>query len=248
MRRKILKKKLEILTNPIRTDGFGGQFQNIIWAYIYCKMKNVKFLLTPMKEIEHNYKNDSLFAESLNSFINYKEFEICNSVQKILKIEHCYSYIEKNINSIKLYLEEIKNIFYKNKTNPLDSNFNNIVVHIRVKNSGDPDNSSMECRIKDIDYYIDALKNIENINSEKNRIIICSQGEELFFEKFKKEFKNIILFLNKPIQDTFLYLCYADSLITSKSSFSYTAAMLNNNKIYYTKFWHPPLENWIIIK
>lgn len=44
----------------------------------------------------------------------------------------------------------------------------------------------------------------------------------------------------------FQYLLSADILITSKSSFSYLAAVLNEKAlVVYTDFWHPKLESWI---
>jgi hypothetical protein len=33
----------------------------------------------------------------------------------------------------------------------------------------------------------------------------------------------------------------------AKSSFSYSAAILNPNKIYYINFWHKPLNHWVKI-
>ena len=50
-------------------------------------------------------------------------------------------------------------------------------------------------------------------------------------------------------QDSFLHLVYADLLITSKSSFSYKPALLNNGiKICPKNFWHgyPKSEKWIL--
>lgn len=38
----------------------------------------------------------------------------------------------------------------------------------------------------------------------------------------------------------------ANILLTSKSSFSYAAAMLNENIVYYLPFWHKPSEKWKI--
>jgi len=50
-------------------------------------------------------------------------------------------------------------------------------------------------------------------------------------------------------QDSFLHLVYADLLITSKSSFSYKPALLNNGiKICPKNFWHgyPNNKKWIL--
>ena len=46
--------------------------------------------------------------------------------------------------------------------------------------------------------------------------------------------------------DTFMGMVNSDILVTSASSFSYIAAFLNEGEIYYKKFWHPPMEKWIV--
>lgn len=50
-------------------------------------------------------------------------------------------------------------------------------------------------------------------------------------------------------QTSFLHLVYANLLITSKSSFSYKPALLNNGiKICPRNFWHgyPDSKDWIL--
>ena len=46
--------------------------------------------------------------------------------------------------------------------------------------------------------------------------------------------------------DTFMGMVNSNILVTSASSFSYIAAFLNEGEIYYKKFWHPPMEKWIV--
>jgi hypothetical protein len=48
------------------------------------------------------------------------------------------------------------------------------------------------------------------------------------------------------VLNTFSGLVFADSLITSGSSLSYTAAILNKGVIFYKRFWHKPANHWII--
>ena len=48
------------------------------------------------------------------------------------------------------------------------------------------------------------------------------------------------------IFDTFTEMVAADALIMSRSSFSYSAAVLSDGDIYYQKFWHPPMKHWCI--
>jgi hypothetical protein len=50
--------------------------------------------------------------------------------------------------------------------------------------------------------------------------------------------------------DSFLHMVFADILITSKSSFSYKPALLNNGvKISPRDFWHgyPQSKNWLLV-
>jgi hypothetical protein len=41
-------------------------------------------------------------------------------------------------------------------------------------------------------------------------------------------------------------MVFGDALVTSASSYSYCAAMLNNGVIYYKRFWHKPADFWLI--
>jgi hypothetical protein len=91
--------------------------------------------------------------------------------------------------------------------------------------------------------YIDIINNLKH--SYKNcKIHIYSQGD-------KKDFNfdnNIILHLNENIEDTFTDLVYADLLVIAPSSFSYSAALLSNGIVYYTKSYHTPLPGWSMIE
>ena len=52
-------------------------------------------------------------------------------------------------------------------------------------------------------------------------------------------------------QESFLHFAYADLLITSKSSFSYKPALLNNGiKVCPKNFWHgyPTSKDWILVE
>ena len=62
---------LDIVTNPPRKDGFGSQFQTIIYSVIYADLNNKKFLYTPFQSMEHNYDNDPDFLEKKEKVINF---------------------------------------------------------------------------------------------------------------------------------------------------------------------------------
>ena len=236
-----------IYCNPKRSDGFGAQFQNIIWTYIYCKMNDFEFYYLPFSKMEHNYDNDKYFIKNKEYFINFdKHFNLANNNYNQLDTKKCYKFIEENINTYHFIknLNVIKNIFYKNKINPYDKDVFNIALHIRMPNSHD--NGQSYGYIFDKNYYLNIInKIVDKYNNKNIKIHIFSQGKIENFEEYKNELTQF--YLNEDVESTFLYFCFADILITSKSSLSYTAALLNNNEIYYTKFWHPPLKNWNII-
>jgi hypothetical protein len=57
----------------------------------------------------------------------------------------------------------------------------------------------------------------------------------------------MLFYIDEDLKDTFTALVGSDILVTSRSSFSYIAAILNDGEIYYLPFWHKPKKNWIII-
>ena len=60
-----------------RSDGFGAQFQTIIFGITYCEKNNYKFLYNQIKKIEHNYDNDLDFIiENQYNIIDiYEKYE-----------------------------------------------------------------------------------------------------------------------------------------------------------------------------
>jgi len=236
----------KIFCNPARGDGFGAQFQNIIWTFIYCKLNDYEFKYQPFVSMQHNYDNDNSFIKNKEDFINFlNTFELADSYTCQLATPVCYNFIEKNINTdnyIK-HLNVIKNIFYRNKINPFDNNYFNIAVHIRRLNLCDDRIEGTNIENK---YYLNIINYLLKKHCNNSiKIHIFSQGNIDSFKDFQAN--NVIFHLNETIEKTFLSLCFADILVSSASSFSYTAALLNNNEIYYTKFWHPPLKTWNII-
>jgi hypothetical protein len=72
----------------------------------------------------------------------------------------------------------------------------------------------------------------------------------VFSEGKQREFQTISgagrvrLHLNEAAHETFIQLMTAGTLVTSRSSFSYVAALLSRGYIYYFPFWHPPSPTW----
>jgi len=219
-----------------KNDGFGAQYQAIMSGIAYCRFKNYNYIHTPFKEIQHNGD-----IKSLNNFIG---------------IPNLHSENDMNIDITKRYSKEVHlsnnpSIFYTNDTIALLRNYYyttskpviekvDIAIHIR---RGDV-NMNTPKRYTSNSYYNKIIKFL-NYKYPTYNIVIFSEGN---IEDFNELNGNNILFnLNKSIEETFHSFVSAKILVTAKSSFSYSAAILNTNEIYYIDFWHKPLKNWKII-
>lgn len=66
------------------------------------------------------------------------------------------------------------------------------------------------------------------------------------FDIFKDD-PHIIIRANEDPLITLNSMIHSDILVISKSSFSYLAGLYHNKIVYYFKFWHNPLSNWISV-
>jgi len=127
----------------------------------------------------------------------------------------------------------------------------NIAVHIRA---GDilANKFDLKKRFLNLNYFTKAIqKCLLKINTKKQiKIYVFSENYLNSFYKLK-QFKNLKFFVDLDQYKTFLHFIYADCLITSKSSFSYKAALINRGLKFCPKnFWHKYPKNkkkWILI-
>lgn len=153
-------------------------------------------------------------------------------------------------------INSLKNKFYNNRTfkNVLNEKFFNIAIHVRrgdIVQDEYCSNENLSIRWLSNDYFFNALKNTLKIieTTKPINIYLFSQGKEEDFSEFNN-FENLHFCLNESAQESFLKMCLADVLITSKSSFSYKPALLNNGiKVCPKNFWHeyPKGKEWIML-
>lgn len=72
---------------------------------------------------------------------------------------------------------------------------------------------------------------------------VFSEGDQRDFQTLSATGK-VMLHLNEPAHETFIQLMSAGTLVTSRSSFSYVAALLSQGHVYCFPFWHPPSPEW----
>ena len=252
-------------TPAVRHDGFGAQYQNVIWTYMYCKANGFGFYYTPFFKMDHNYNGDPEFLEKKERFINVRDHfpnstplkplvlyqdrhiernEFAECVE--LHTPDCNEYIEAHLNDEGMaeHIEVFQKLLHKDKPRVFEENAFHIAVHIRRTNSHDVVTYPI---IKDDNYYLGIIDSLrKKYKQRKTYVHIYSQGLSESFQRYKTS--GCILHLNDNVEDTFLALTQADALVTSRSSFSYIAAFLNQNEIYYTPFWHTPLKHWNVLK
>lgn len=234
-----------MITNPKRNDGFGAQYQTIIYSVIYAELNNYKFLYTPFEKMEHNYDDDNNFIKKKEDLINFiGNFEINKDKNFIEKdVFKFINFFESNLNKCvsSESLKKIKKIFKENKINPFDKNYFNIAIHVRRPNSHD--NRLQGADVPDCLF----LEIIEKLRIKyKNALFhIYSQGNYENFLIFENN--DTILHIDEELEDTFTDMVFSDLLVLSPSSLSYVAGILNDGIVYYIPFWHPPLPGWNIL-
>jgi len=195
---------------------------------IFNEKKNNEIL--KIKKIIKSYCNQKVIF-----FLEYNQgYENQYEVENILK--------KKFFSSPQRRKDKL--IFQKN-------NFN-IAVHIRAGDIMKNKKISNQ-RFLDINYFIKTINKSLSIIKTKKKIVIHIFAEK-WIESFSRltQFNNIKFCHNLNQYKTFLHFIYADLLITSKSSFSYKAALISNGiKVSPKKFWHSYPKNdkkWILIK
>lgn len=133
-----------------------------------------------------------------------------------------------------------------------DSNNYNIAIHVRRGDiMEDLSNPNFTMRYLSNDYFDKVLRQVvDHVKTEKPvHIYFFSQGKPEDYPEFA-EYPNLHWCMDMGAMDSFLHMVYADLLITSKSSFSYKPALLNNGiKVCPENFWHgyPDSEDWIMV-
>jgi hypothetical protein len=236
------------VTNCTRNDGFGAQYQSIIFAILHAEMYGYNFYYTPFSSIAHNYDKDSDFLIKKENFINLtSEFPTVSQlssdtvVRQLCGREDCWNRVESNLTQcLNSYaFQKIKKAFHSGKTPIHNKDFLNIALHIRKPNIED----NRPCS-NDDNYFLKMIDYIRKNYSGNKIFHIYSQGEKKNFSIFENE--DVIFHLNECMESTFYSMVTADILVMSKSSFSYAAAMLNENIVYYLPFWHKRSLDWKI--
>jgi hypothetical protein len=264
-------------TRPNLGAGIGHQLANWIAGYWFAKQFGLQFAHLPFSNQrwedflgfgEEEKKVNELRKEGykIRKLPRFTEddFEEVSVIEKIIQSyagKKVVFLAEQDQSSHDQFgvMNDIKRKFHNAKARKNDKLIYskdkfNIAIHVR---RGDivagKQNKSPNLLMRWIDnsYFINVLTNVlENLKINKSiAIYLFSQGSPEDFQEFNC-FSNLQFCLDLDAQSSFLHMVYADLLITSKSSFSYKPALLNNGiKICPADFWHgyPNEKDWILV-
>jgi hypothetical protein len=255
-------------------DGLGAQFQRFVWTCIYAEeCEESTFIYRSPKKMAHNYTDDPNYIAKLESLMNmkskYLNYDVAvndKSIGHIMTPDFydIFNYVERNIDKCmkSKSMERIKGYYWENKDRVRDrprvfripdgddTYTHHLALHIRRPNCDDTRPNGGEEYPND--YYIRSLLTIREkyMKYDSNNRIqyhIYSQGSEAKFAEFRSHDilgPDIMLHINDSNEDSYLGMTMADILVTSASSYSYSAAFFCDGDIYYTEFWHKPCSWW----
>lgn len=257
------------ISNTLLGDGIGSQYQHIISVLLIAMHENCEFIYNPVQRIQHNYDNDPDYINKFENLMNIRAYyptvgdPTAPETSKIIFCSMDAKYhIDKHIDdyATDTALTSIRKMFWANKNDSgcappaNDKTVIRVAAHIRRINETDKELPVLEPErfTTTNEFYIEIMKNLIREHNENYakaasppslEFHVYSQGHPEDFEDFLI-IPNLVLHINENVFDTFVDLVSADILITSFSSFSYTAALLNTNTVLYHEFWHKPRANW----
>ena len=250
------------VTSCTRDDGFGSQFQTIICAALFAEIHGHEFVYS-RPHLTHLYNQEEV--EEIERIINFEgKFRTADGTEQKIDIGRSYAFVEENIDHVIVSqpMQKIRSYFRENKLNPFEPGTFNAAIHIRrpsikptidvpiqngswgaTKNITNFDSDQTD-RFTRNGHFLDVINSIRKLHPGA-KFHIFSDGAPELFECFKAA--DTSLYLSSSLMDTYTAMVLADILVTSKSSFSYTAALLREGQVYYTPFWHRPASKWIKI-
>lgn len=243
-----------LITNDLRDDGFGAQYQSILWTILFSEVNGHEYLYNRIFRMDNDTNDTKKYIQDAEVFMNirnnYTPIEVVykreDQTVYAMKVPFFFKEIEKNM---ELYhsspsFEKLQRLYFEKKQSPFDDQHIHIAVHIRRPTKFDV--SDIGSKVPNT-YFTSIMKNLQEMmkQSEKPCLFhIYSQGKPEDFTEYR-EFPHQ-LHLEENTFDTFLGMTFADVLVTSPSSFSYVAALLTKGLVVYYPFWHPPRKNWLV--
>ena len=246
---------METVTNVLRTDGFGAQFQSVLWTMLWAETTGRAFTYTDIQHIDlisnsgtvKDTENENTFEEAIR-YMSFKDNYVPAGPQSVaVEIGIPYPFIEANIDTVfqSDAFMRFKRGFYIGKASRFDTTRLHVAVHIRRLGNFERENGRFRPGTHDTPNsdYLAIMNRIRDDYRDRDIVFhVYSQGRVEDFTELASD--QTVFHLNEKVLDTFTDLIFANVLVTCRSSFSYLAALLSDNVIYYMPFWHAPRSHW----
>jgi hypothetical protein len=253
-----------------KRDGAGAQALAIMSTMVFAEIMHIKYIHTPFAMLQHNYENDVDWEKKWENFFNLgkgelkigdnllnisREIPLGESPLKIRKqtntlfvVRHCHDYVDMFPNKYFRLKNKLVEKYYASSKSGYGLHYepNKVNVAIHLRRGDVNDKNQFRDKFTENRFVVDVLSKILEIfalQGVESSICIYSIGEMAEFKELEK--LNLKFFLNISPFTTFHNLVCADVLIMSKSTFSYSAALLSNGIVFYESFRHQPLNSWI---
>lgn len=245
-------------------DGMGAQYQRVIGLIALAEFYGCVYVHTPIKQMEHVY--DASIIEQflqINSYYNKEDIKFdkiynvkndgielailnfkneSNTTNILLNISNPLALLDANTTMYDKVMPTLRKIKQSRELVYFKQDVMNVAVHIR---RGDVNEKQHPDRYLSTQYFKTIIDKLLVQYPDASVCIFTELTAENNVEF--NIFDNIKIISAGDVLTTFEHLVKADILITSKSSFSYVAALYNENTVLYTNFWHKPLCTWKIL-
>jgi hypothetical protein len=257
-----------------KTDGAGAQAIAIMSTILFARDLGLTYVHTPFSQIEHNENNDGDWESKWEKFLNLGKGEIfiddvvgksgievidltelskldLHKHSTLYTVSQCHKYANLFPNRYSTLIDIFREKYFAsdkvlyNMNTP--SQKINVAVHVR---RGDVSHSGLNSiRYTDNEFISKIIRQIV-ANLSRLGLDFCvniySQGRKEDFGELQN--LNVNFHLERCIFTTFNSLVNADILVMSKSTLSYTAALLSEGIKIYEPFYHKPLKNWLLVE
>jgi hypothetical protein len=253
-----------------KMDGAGAQSLAIMSTLLFSQAMHIKYVHTPFAKMQHNYENDPEYEKEWENFFNLgmnelnisdqdlffpqienlgeSPLEITKKPKALFVLRHCHDFSDMFPNRYSHIREKFIAKYFSTPKEGYTLNYDpqkvNIAIHIR---RGDVNgNNQFRDKFTENDFIAKVLDKIIELTSSSRKgsaVWVYSEGKIEDFKLLERE--NLKFCLNTDPFSTFHNLVSADVLIMSKSTFSYSAALLSRGIVIYEPFRHRRQKGWI---
>lgn len=246
------------LTCSGKIDGGGAQIQAIVSVAAFAKYFGARFVHTPLRSIEHCPKHltmkefcrqwegiVSLFGVTKSSGGEFLRYEIDEFLLDLLTLRTRGKQIcLENAHFLTDSHPEIYELvgLAANSKERSAGERKAIYAHVRrgdVKQHGDT--SFRYTSEEALRAHIEAVRKQHGTDP---KVFIVTENPDA---PFKEKFEDCIFITEKDPVKVIRLLASADTLIMSKSAFSYVAGLLSKGIVYYEDYWQRPLPSWRVL-